>query len=215
MKKGEETDHSQARDERKETVWREGTGSALSCDQMGIKFDPQLLQQLSNEEDDTLENKHTGEKVGNRTERVYEDSMRFSLRESDQQPEAPVIIPPAISPSLSLTDTWGSPPSTSATPSSSSPSPYSSPVPSLTPPLPPSVELSAVLTDTRLTLDVYKGGAAVLQVLWRNLTGHLKGVQYLRLGSEGKAELDGALEVLHHLTQLRSLAIRGTEPMLR
>ncbi|XP_062318441.1 p53-induced death domain-containing protein 1 [Osmerus eperlanus] len=220
MKKREETDQRrddrQACDERMETVWREeGRGSALPCDQMGIKFAPQLLKKNSNEEDGTLENKHTEEKVGNKTERIYEDSMRFSLRESDQQPEAPVIIPPAISPSLSLTDTWApsvsnrSPPSISATPSFSSPSPYSSPVPSLTPPLPPSVELSAVLNDTRLTLDVYKGGAAVLQVLWRSLPGHLRGVQYLRLGSEDKAGLDGALEVLPHLTQLRSLAIRG------
>ncbi|XP_046889492.1 p53-induced death domain-containing protein 1 [Hypomesus transpacificus] len=215
MKKREETDLR--RDERMETGWREqGIGSALPCDQIGTTFHPQLLKRLSNEEEDgTLDNKHTGEKVGNKTERIFEDSMRFSLRDSDRQAEAPVIIPLAISPSLSLTDTWApsvsnhSPPSISATPSTSSPSPYTSPVPSLTPPLPPYVELSAVLTDTRLTLDVYKGGAAVLQVLWRNLPGHLRGVQYLRLGSEDKAGLDGALEVLPHLTQLHSLAIRG------
>ncbi|XP_029378498.1 p53-induced death domain-containing protein 1 [Echeneis naucrates] len=80
---------------------------------------------------------------------------------------------------------------------------------SLTPPLPPSVELSAVLTDTRLTLDVYRGGAAVLPLLWASIPGQLKSLQYLRLGSEDKPGVDGALEVLHHLTEMRSLAIRG------
>uniref|UniRef100_A0A3Q4HE00 P53-induced death domain protein 1 n=1 Tax=Neolamprologus brichardi TaxID=32507 RepID=A0A3Q4HE00_NEOBR len=88
--------------------------------------------------------------------------------------------------------------------SSSSSSPLS-----LSPPLPPSVELSAVLTDTRLTLDVYRGGAAALPLLWESIPEQLKGLQYLRLGSEEKAGLDGALDVLSHLTKLRSLAIRG------
>uniref|UniRef100_A0A3B4GC51 P53-induced death domain-containing protein 1-like n=1 Tax=Pundamilia nyererei TaxID=303518 RepID=A0A3B4GC51_9CICH len=88
--------------------------------------------------------------------------------------------------------------------SSSSSSPLS-----LSPPLPPSVELSAVLTDTRLTLDVYRGGAAALPLLWESIPGQLKGLQYLRLGSEEKVGLDGALDVLSHLTKLRSLAIRG------
>uniref|UniRef100_A0A3Q4HE48 P53-induced death domain protein 1 n=1 Tax=Neolamprologus brichardi TaxID=32507 RepID=A0A3Q4HE48_NEOBR len=87
--------------------------------------------------------------------------------------------------------------------SSSSSSPLS-----LSPPLPPSVELSAVLTDTRLTLDVYRGGAAALPLLWESIPEQLKGLQYLRLGSEEKAGLDGALDVLSHLTKLRSLAIR-------
>uniref|UniRef100_I3KEN1 P53-induced death domain protein 1 n=1 Tax=Oreochromis niloticus TaxID=8128 RepID=I3KEN1_ORENI len=90
----------------------------------------------------------------------------------------------------------------------SSSSSSSSPL-SLSPPLPPSVELSAVLTDTRLTLDVYRGGAAALPLLWESIPGQLKGLQYLRLGSEDKAGLDGALDVLSHLTGLRSLAIRG------
>lgn len=81
--------------------------------------------------------------------------------------------------------------------------------PSLTPPLPPSVELSAVLTDTRLTLDVYPGGAAALPLLWGSVPGQLRGLQYLRLGSEDEAGLCAALEVLPHLTGLRSLAIRG------
>uniref|UniRef100_A0A8C4GQH5 P53-induced death domain protein 1 n=1 Tax=Dicentrarchus labrax TaxID=13489 RepID=A0A8C4GQH5_DICLA len=85
----------------------------------------------------------------------------------------------------------------------------SSSVLSLTPPLPPSVELPAVLTDTRLTLDVYQGGAAALPLIWRSIPGQLGGLQYVRLGSEDKPGLDGALEVLHHLTELRSLAIRG------
>ncbi|KAM9816115.1 p53-induced death domain-containing protein 1-like isoform 1-T1 [Syngnathus typhle] len=79
----------------------------------------------------------------------------------------------------------------------------------LTPPLPPSVELSAVLTDTRLTLDVYLGGAAALPLLWGSIPGHLRRLRYLRLGSEDKSALDGALSVLPHLTGLRSLAIRG------
>ncbi|XP_042351928.1 p53-induced death domain-containing protein 1 [Plectropomus leopardus] len=79
----------------------------------------------------------------------------------------------------------------------------------LTPPLPPSVELPAVLTDTRLTLDVYQGGAAALPLLWGSIPEQLRGLQYLRLGSEDKPALDGALDVLHHLTELRSLAVRG------
>ncbi|KAM4554460.1 p53-induced death domain-containing protein 1 [Fundulus diaphanus] len=91
--------------------------------------------------------------------------------------------------------------------SSSSSSPGS--VLSLTPPLPPSVELSAVLTETRLTLDVYLGGAAALPSLWGSVPEQLRGLQYLRLGSEDEAGLGAALDVLPHLTGLRSLAIRG------
>ncbi|XP_061531977.1 p53-induced death domain-containing protein 1 [Phycodurus eques] len=79
----------------------------------------------------------------------------------------------------------------------------------LTPPLPPSVELSAVLTDTRLTLDVYLGGASALPLLWSSIPGRLRGLRYLRLGSEDKHALDAALGVLPYLTELRSLAIRG------
>lgn len=81
---------------------------------------------------------------------------------------------------------------------------------SLSPPLPPSVELSAVMTDTRLTLDVYQGGAAALKLLWGSIPEQLRGLQYLRLGSEERSGLDGALEVLPHLEALCSLAIRGT-----
>ncbi|KAM4733971.1 LOW QUALITY PROTEIN: p53-induced death domain-containing protein 1 [Anableps anableps] len=92
--------------------------------------------------------------------------------------------------------------------SSSSPSSCGS-VLSLTPPLPPSVELSAVLTDTRLTLDVYLGGAAALPLIWGSVPERLRDLQYLRLGSEDKAGLGAALDVLPHLTRLRSLVIRG------
>ncbi|XP_044050446.1 p53-induced death domain-containing protein 1 isoform X2 [Siniperca chuatsi] len=123
---------------------------------------------------------------------------------------------PSVSPS-SLMDTCG--PSISSLSSSyssthhhanfSSSSSSSSSVLSLTPPLPPSVELPAVLTDTRLTLDVYLGGTAALPLLWGSIPGQLRGLQYLRLGSEDKSGLDGALDVLPHLTELRSLAIRG------
>ncbi|XP_068460163.1 p53-induced death domain-containing protein 1 isoform X2 [Clinocottus analis] len=122
---------------------------------------------------------------------------------------------PSVSPSI-LVDTFG--PSISSLSSSyfsthhhdSFSSSSSSPsVPSLTPPLPPSVELAALLTDTKLTLDVYKGGAAALPVLWGSIPGQLKGLLYLRLGSEDKPGLDDALDVLSHLTELRSLAIRG------
>ncbi|XP_029009298.1 p53-induced death domain-containing protein 1 [Betta splendens] len=92
--------------------------------------------------------------------------------------------------------------------SSSSSSSLSSAV-CLTPPLPPSVELSSVMTDTKLTLDVYRGGAAALPLLWGSIPDQLRGLQYLRLGSEDKPGLDDALDVLPNLTKLRSLAIRG------
>lgn len=132
--------------------------------------------------------------------------------------EEPERDAPSVSPS-SLMDTCA--PSISSLSSSfpsthhqyanvSSSSSSSSSVLSLTPPLPPSVELPAVLTDTRLTLDVYQGGAAALPLLWGSIPGQLRGLQYLRLGSEDKPGLDGALDVLHHLTELRSLAVRGT-----
>ncbi|KAM6937653.1 p53-induced death domain-containing protein 1 [Xenentodon cancila] len=41
------------------------------------------------------------------------------------------------------------------------------------------------------------------------MPGQLRGVQYLRLGSEDKPGLDSALDVLPHLTELRSLTVRG------
>lgn len=138
---------------------------------------------------------------------------------SDGQAEAvePERDAPSVSPS-SLMDTCD--PSISSLSSScfsthhqpmlSSSSSSSSSVLSLTPPLPPSVDLPAVLTDTRLTLDVYQGGAAALPLLWGSIPDQLKGLQYLRLGSEDKPGLDGAMDVLPHLVELRSLAIRGT-----
>uniref|UniRef100_A0A3Q3VLI3 Uncharacterized protein n=1 Tax=Mola mola TaxID=94237 RepID=A0A3Q3VLI3_MOLML len=93
--------------------------------------------------------------------------------------------------------------------SSSSSSSSSSSVLSLTPPLPPSVELHAVLTDTRLTLDVYQGGASALPLIWGSIPEQLVAIQYLRLSSEDEAGLNGALKVLPHLRDLRSLTIRG------
>ncbi|KAL0968859.1 hypothetical protein UPYG_G00272810 [Umbra pygmaea] len=123
-----------------------------------------------------------------------------------------VSPPPSISPSSSVCLTDMSALSTStlgpfflSLPSSSSSS--SSPV--LSPPLPTTVELCAVLTDSRLTLDVYRGGATVLPLLWGSFPDQLRGLQYLRLGSEDRGALEEALEVLPQLTQLRSLAIRG------
>lgn len=80
----------------------------------------------------------------------------------------------------------------------------------LSPPLPPSVELTSVLADTRLTLDVYKGGAAALPLLWASIPEQLMGVQYLTVGSEAKESLDDALDVIPNLTDLHTLTIRGT-----
>ncbi|XP_074532839.1 p53-induced death domain-containing protein 1 [Halichoeres trimaculatus] len=136
--------------------------------------------------------------------------------------QAEVVEPerdtPSVSPS-SLMDTYN--PSISTLSSSSCSSTHhqnddfssysssSSSVVCLTPPLPPSVGVPAVLTDTRLTLDVYQGGAAALPLLWGSIPEQVKGIHYLRLGSEEKPGLDDALGVLPYLTELRSLAIRG------
>lgn len=124
--------------------------------------------------------------------------------------------PSSSSSPISLTDTCGRSISSLSSASStlcfsgvSSSSSSSSSV-SLSPPLPPYVDVSAVLTDTRLTLDVYQGGAAVLARLWMSIPGQLRGLQYLRLGSEDKPGLDSALDVIPSLTNLRSLTIRGT-----
>lgn len=135
-----------------------------------------------------------------------------------EREEASVTLPPS---SCSLMDTCCAsvtslslssnihPPKYSSTSSSAT----SSSVVSLTPPLPPSVELSDVLTGTRLTLDIYQGGAAALPLLWRSVPHQVKGIQYLKLGSEDKAGLEAALDVLPHLAELRLLAIRGTPHM--
>ncbi|XP_034391069.1 p53-induced death domain-containing protein 1 [Cyclopterus lumpus] len=134
---------------------------------------------------------------------------RSVMSESQAERDAPSVSPSSLvdtfSPSISsLSSYFSTHHHASLSSSSSSPS-----VLSLTPPLPPSVELPALLTDTRLTLDVYKGGAAALPLLWGSIPGQLKGLQYLRLGSEDKPGLDDALDVLPHLTELRSLAVRG------
>ncbi|TWW75971.1 p53-induced death domain-containing protein 1 [Takifugu flavidus] len=94
-------------------------------------------------------------------------------------------------------------------PSLSSSSSSSSSGVCLSPPLPPSVELTSVLADTRLTLDVYKGGAAALPLLWASIPEQLMGVQYLTVGSEDKAGLDDALDVIPNLTDLHTLTVRG------
>lgn len=95
-------------------------------------------------------------------------------------------------------------------PSLSSSSSSSSSAVCLSPPLPPSVELTSVLADTRLTLDVYKGGAAALPLLWASIPEQLMGVQYLTVGSEDNEALDDALDVIANLTDLHTLTIRGT-----
>lgn len=114
---------------------------------------------------------------------------------------------------LSFTDTCGvfiSSIPTPPRPSLSSSSSSSSSGLCLCPPLPPSVELTSVLADTRLTLDVYKRGAAALPLLWASMAEQLMGVQYLTLGSDDKEGLDDALDVVPHLTDLHTLTIRGT-----
>uniref|UniRef100_A0A672SDC1 P53-induced death domain-containing protein 1-like n=1 Tax=Sinocyclocheilus grahami TaxID=75366 RepID=A0A672SDC1_SINGR len=85
----------------------------------------------------------------------------------------------------------------------------SSSLPCLSPPLPPSVGLDGVLAEGRLVLDVYRGGGEVLPVFWECVQERMRGLQYLRLGSEDEGALEKALSVLPRLTQLRSLAIRG------
>uniref|UniRef100_A0A8C1ZL38 P53-induced death domain protein 1 n=1 Tax=Cyprinus carpio TaxID=7962 RepID=A0A8C1ZL38_CYPCA len=85
----------------------------------------------------------------------------------------------------------------------------SSSLPCLCPPLPPSVGLDGVLAEGRLVLDVYRGGGEVLPVFWECVQERMRGLQYLRLGSEDEGALERALSVLPRLTHLRSLTIRG------
>ncbi|XP_057185674.1 p53-induced death domain-containing protein 1 isoform X4 [Triplophysa rosa] len=125
------------------------------------------------------------------------------------------------SPSSGLTDTWA-PSISDCVPSSTSPalsllsmSSSSSSLPSLSPPLPLSVELDGVLAEGRLVLDVYRGGAGVLPVLWECVPERMRDLQYLRLGSEHEAALERALDVLFRLKHLRSLAVRGSLHSLR
>lgn len=86
----------------------------------------------------------------------------------------------------------------------------SSPQPSLAPFLPPSLKMDGVLVDGRLALDVYRRGGAAMPALWESAPERMKRVRYVRLGSEDQEALEDSLSVLPHLTQLRSLAIRGT-----
>lgn len=149
--------------------------------------------------------KETGLKI---SDDALSDVQGVFEPERDASSVSPSSFMDTCNPSISsLSSSYSS---THHHPNLSSSSSSSSSVLSLTPPLPPSVELTAVLTDTRLTLDVYQGGAAALPLLWGSIPGQLEGIQYLRLGSEDKPGLDGALDVLPHLTELRSLAIRGT-----
>ncbi|KAI5100320.1 p53-induced death domain-containing protein 1 isoform X2, partial [Silurus meridionalis] len=99
-------------------------------------------------------------------------------------------------------------PSPSAFPSTLSLSSLSS-QPSLAPPFTSTLQLDAVLVDERLVLDVYRCGGAMMPALFESAPERMKRVQYLRLGSEDGEALESALSVLPHLTQLRSLAIRG------
>ena len=127
------------------------------------------------------------------------------LEGHERYEDATSVEVPSLSGSLSITDMWSS--AHSNTPSSSSPI-----VLPLSPPLPPNTDLLSVLTDTRLTLDVYRAGAAVLPVLWRFVPGQLRELQYLRLGSEDDEQgLEEALAIIPHFTRLRSLAVRGTQ----
>ncbi|XP_018620559.1 p53-induced death domain-containing protein 1 isoform X3 [Scleropages formosus] len=101
--------------------------------------------------------------------------------------------------------------------SSPTPSHYLFPAPCLSFPcslfpfssLQSSFNFSTMLVDSRLTLDVYSGGSYVLEILWKTVPGKLKEVLYLRMGSEDEEGLRRALDVLGHLSLLRSLAIRG------
>ncbi|XP_058622992.1 p53-induced death domain-containing protein 1 isoform X2 [Onychostoma macrolepis] len=107
--------------------------------------------------------------------------------------------PLGLSLSSDHTDTWA--PSILSSSSSS--------LPCLSPPLPPSVGLDGVLAEGRLVLDIYRGGGEVLPVFWECVQERMRGLQYLRLGSEDEGALERALSVLPRLTQLRSLTIRG------
>lgn len=113
-----------------------------------------------------------------------------------QLKESPLL---RLSFSSDHTDTWA--PSILSSSSSS--------FPCLSPPLPPSVGLDGVLAEGRLVLDVYRGGGEVLPVFWECVQEQMRGLQYVRLGSEDEGALESALHVLPRLTQLRSLAIRG------
>ncbi|XP_072291276.1 p53-induced death domain-containing protein 1 isoform X2 [Eucyclogobius newberryi] len=126
--------------------------------------------------------------------------------EESERDETSATLPPSP---CSLMDCSFISPNLLETKPSSPSSGSSSSVLSLSPPLPPSVDITDVMSETRLTLDVYRGGAAALPLLWGSVPHQLKGLQYLRLGSEEKLGTEAALDVLPHLTDLLSLLIRG------
>ncbi|XP_026883077.2 p53-induced death domain-containing protein 1 isoform X1 [Electrophorus electricus] len=124
------------------------------------------------------------------------ETLHASLSLSCDRPSVLSTASSCLSPSALL--------STSSLSSSTS-----SPQLSLTPPLPPSVEMDAVLVGRRLVLDVYRGGGAVMPVLWDSVPDRMRQLQHLQLGSEDEEALHGGLGILPCLTQLRSLTIRG------
>lgn len=81
--------------------------------------------------------------------------------------------------------------------------------PSFIPAFTPVPNMDTVLVNERLVLDVYRRGGTVMPPLWECAPEQMKRVEYVRLGSEDEEALEDALGVLPHLTQLRSLAIRG------
>ncbi|CAL8356519.1 unnamed protein product [Lota lota] len=135
----------------------------------------------------------------------FEGQARLSASHPERDEDATTVEAPSLSGSPSITDMLLS--AYSNTPSFSSSS--SSVVLPLSPPLPPNTELFSVLSETKLTLDVYRAGATALPVLWSFVPGQLKVLQDLRLGSEDKQGLEEALTIIPQLIRLRSLTVRG------
>lgn len=134
-------------------------------------------------------------------------TSKLSSVSNEEDSETSATLPPSPCSFTDCSSISSDPPQ--AKPSTSSSSATSGSVVCLSPPLPPSVEITSVMTETKLTLDVYRGGAAALPLLWGSAAHQLKGLRYLRLGSEEKSGIDAAVEVLPHLSELRSLTIRG------
>lgn len=130
---------------------------------------------------------------------MMETKLRLAFPDLNGKPQLEESPPLGLSFSSDRTDTWA--PSILSSSSSS--------FPCLSPPLPPSVGLDGVLAEGRLVLDVYRAGGQVLPVFWECVQEQMRGLQYLRLGSEDEGALESSLRVLPRLTQLRSLAIRG------
>ncbi|KAK7117239.1 hypothetical protein R3I94_022714 [Phoxinus phoxinus] len=130
---------------------------------------------------------------------MMETRVRLACPDFSGKPQLEESPPLGLSVSSDRTDTWA--PSILSSSSSS--------FPCLSPPLPPSVGLDGVLAEGRLVLDVYRAGGEVLPVFWECVQEQMRGLQYLRLGSEDEGALESSLRVLPRLSQLRSLAIRG------